>query len=68
MARFFVEHREVGWLVLVAVLVWGAFALLGLSQQEDPRISERTALGVSALLAALSVAYVARALRRSALP
>lgn len=49
MARFFVEHREVGWLAFVAVLVWGAFALLGLSQQEDPRIPERTALVVTAL-------------------
>lgn len=49
LARFFVEHREVGWLLLVAVLVWGGFSLLGLAQQEDPKIPERTALVVTAL-------------------
>lgn len=49
LARFFVEHREVGWLALVSVLIWGAISLFRLAQQEDPRIPERTALVVTAL-------------------
>jgi multidrug efflux pump subunit AcrB len=47
-ARFFVEHREVGWLALVAILCWGAWSLVHLAQQEDPKIPERTALVVTA--------------------
>ena len=34
--RFFVEHRLLGWLAMVAVLVWGWFAFQCLPQQEDP--------------------------------
>ncbi|MCC7375119.1 MAG: efflux RND transporter permease subunit [Verrucomicrobiales bacterium] len=48
MARFFVEHREVGWLALVATLIWGGIALFRLAQQEDPKIPERVALVVTA--------------------
>ncbi|MCC6233464.1 MAG: efflux RND transporter permease subunit, partial [Verrucomicrobiales bacterium] len=47
LARFFVEHREVGWLALVVILVWGGLALLRLAQQEDPKIPERIALVVT---------------------
>src|ERR1041385_3794456 len=42
-AQFFVEHREVSWLALIAVLVWGAVAYTKLGQQEDPTIPQRTA-------------------------
>lgn len=49
LARFFVEHREVGWLALVVVLIWGGISLTRLAQQEDPKIPERTALVVTAL-------------------
>lgn len=48
LARFFVEHREVGWLALVATLIWGGIALFRLAQQEDPKIPERVALVVTA--------------------
>lgn len=47
MAQFFVEHREVGWMALVAVLVWGALSYRTLPQQEDPNIPERRALLVT---------------------
>ncbi len=47
LARYFVEHREVGWLVLVLVLLWGAFAYTRLPQQEDPEIPERRAVLVT---------------------
>jgi len=48
LARFFVEHREVGWLAFVVILIWGGVALTKLAQQEDPKIPERTALVVTA--------------------
>lgn len=47
LARYFVEHREVGWMALVAVLIWGWFSYLRLAQQEDPRIPERKAVLVT---------------------
>lgn len=43
LARYFVEHREVGWLVLVGILAWGGLSLSRLAQQEDPKIPARTA-------------------------
>src|SRR5271157_5405543 len=46
-AQFFVEHREVSWLALIAVLVWGAMAYTRLGQQEDPTIPQRTAMLVT---------------------
>ncbi len=47
LARYCVEHREVSWLALVAVLVWGWFSYTRLAQQEDPKIPERRALLVT---------------------
>ncbi|MCZ7635602.1 MAG: efflux RND transporter permease subunit [Verrucomicrobia bacterium] len=47
MARYFVQHREVGWLALVAVLVWGGISYTRLAQQEDPDIPDRRALLVT---------------------
>lgn len=46
-AQFCVEHREVSWLALIAVLVWGAIAYTKLGQQEDPTIPQRTAMLVT---------------------
>jgi len=46
-AQFFVEHREVSWLALIAVLVWGGIAYTKLGQQEDPTIPQRTAMLVT---------------------
>jgi len=46
-AQFCVEHREVSWLALIAVLVWGAVAYTKLGQQEDPTIPQRTAMLVT---------------------
>jgi multidrug efflux pump subunit AcrB len=47
LAQFCVEHREVSWLALIAVLVWGGMAYTKLGQQEDPTIPQRTAMLVS---------------------
>jgi multidrug efflux pump subunit AcrB len=49
LARYFVEHREVGWLALVAVLVWGFFSYRMLPQQEDPVLPGRIARVVGVL-------------------
>src|SRR5271165_2328840 len=46
-AQFFVEHREVSWLALIAVLLWGGIAYTRLGQQEDPTIPQRTAMLVT---------------------
>jgi multidrug efflux pump subunit AcrB len=47
LAQFCVEHREVSWLALIAVLVGGAIAYTKLGQQEDPTIPQRTAMLVT---------------------
>ncbi len=47
LARYFVEHREVGWVALVAILIWGWVSYHQLAQQEDPKIPERRALLVT---------------------
>ena len=47
LAQFCVEHREVSWLALIAVLVWGGLAYTKLGQQEDPTIPQRTAMLVT---------------------
>src|SRR6266550_4597671 len=43
LAQYFVEHREVSWLILIGVLIWGAVAYTRLGQQEDPTIPTRVA-------------------------
>src|SRR5258708_2020294 len=43
LAQYFVEHREVSWLILIGVLIWGAVAYTRLGQQEDPTIPTRIA-------------------------
>ena len=43
-SRFFVEHRQVGWAVLLAVVVWGVFAYLSMPQRKDPEIPVRVAV------------------------
>ena len=47
MALYFVDHREVGWAAIVAVLLWGWVSYFQLAQQEDPKIPERRALLVT---------------------
>src|SRR4051812_44299470 len=43
LARYFVEHREVGWTALIAVLIWGIVSYRLLPQQEDAVLPERIA-------------------------
>ena len=46
-AQFFVEHRGVGWLAMLAVLVWGWISYQQLPQQEDPTFPTHDALIVT---------------------
>src|SRR5688572_27516558 len=45
--QYCVEHREVAWMALIAVLIWGWASYRSLPQQEDARIPSRTALVVT---------------------
>lgn len=45
-ARFFVEHPHISWMLLVGVLVWGWFGYTSMPQRKDPDIPVR--LGVAA--------------------
>src|ERR1051325_5683896 len=47
LAQYFVEHREVAWMALIAVLLWGYVSYRSLPQQEDAKIPSRTALVVT---------------------
>src|SRR5262245_1250620 len=47
LAQYCVEHREVAWMALVAVLLWGWASYRSLPQQEDAKIPSRTALVVT---------------------
>lgn len=46
-AQYFVEHRGVGWLAMVAVLVTGWLAYQSLPQQEDPTFPTHDAMLVT---------------------
>src|SRR5260370_7913061 len=41
--RFFVEHPQVSWLLLIGVLVWGWFGYHSMPQRKDPDIPVRVA-------------------------
>jgi len=47
LSRLFVEHRLLGWLLMIAVLVWGGISLQSLPQQEDPSFPRRVAVLVT---------------------
>src|ERR1051326_8290930 len=47
LAQYCVQHREVAWMALVAVLIWGWASYRSLPQQEDAKIPSRTALVVT---------------------
>lgn len=47
LTRFFVEHRVLGWLSMVAVLAWGWVSFRSLPQQEDPSFPRHDAVLVT---------------------
>ena len=46
-ARFFVEVRQISWVLLVGVLLWGAFAYFSMPQRKDPEIAVRQAVAIT---------------------
>jgi multidrug efflux pump subunit AcrB len=42
--RFFVEHPQVSWVLLVGVLIWGWFGYRSMPQRKDPNIPVRVAV------------------------
>jgi multidrug efflux pump subunit AcrB len=45
-ARFFVEHRAISWILLVAVVGWGFFGFFNMPKRKDPDIPVRLAFAV----------------------
>lgn len=43
-ARFFVEHRQVGWVLLIATVLWGIYGYLSMPKRKDPDIPVRVAV------------------------
>ncbi|HKA91547.1 MAG TPA: efflux RND transporter permease subunit [Haliangiales bacterium] len=46
-ARYFVENRQVGWVLLVVVAALGAVGYLGMPKRKDPLIAVRAAVAVT---------------------
>ncbi|MEW6207405.1 MAG: efflux RND transporter permease subunit [Acidobacteriota bacterium] len=46
-ARFFVEVRQISWVLLIGVMVWGVFAYLSMPQRKDPEIAVRQAVAIT---------------------
>src|SRR5262245_43993814 len=43
-SRFFVEHRQIAWSALVAVMAWGIYGYFSMPQRKDPEIPVRVAV------------------------
>jgi hypothetical protein len=43
-ARFFVEHRQIAWASLLAVIAWGTYGYFSMPQRKDPEIPVRVAV------------------------
>lgn len=46
-SRFFVETRQVAWVLLIATCAWGIFAYFTMPQRKDPEVSIRTAVALT---------------------
>src|ERR1041385_3770936 len=45
-ARFFVEKRQVAWVLLILTCVWGVYGYLSMPQRKDPEVQVRTAVAL----------------------
>ncbi len=43
-SRYFVEHRQIAWAALLAVIGWGVFGFFSMPQRKDPEIPVRVAV------------------------
>ena len=46
-SRFFVENRQLSWVLLIATCLWGIFAYVSMPQRKDPEILVRKAVAVT---------------------
>ncbi len=45
--RYFVRSRQVAWVMLLAVLLWGTYGYFGMAQRKDPEVPVRIAVAVT---------------------
>src|SRR5215510_11151281 len=46
-ARFFVEHRQIAWMLLIATVLWGWYGYQSMPQRKDPDIPVRVAVALT---------------------
>jgi len=46
-SRFFVESRQISWVLLLFTCIWGVWAYLSMPQRKDPETRVRTAVAVT---------------------
>jgi multidrug efflux pump subunit AcrB len=46
-SRFFVEHRHISWVMLIAVIVWGVYSYRSMPQRKDPDTPVKTAVAIT---------------------
>src|SRR5258707_15601083 len=44
--RFFTEHRQVAWVLLLVTVLWGVYGYRSVPQRKDPDIPVRVAVAV----------------------
>ena len=44
--RFFVENRQIAWVLLIGTLVWGVFAYLRMPKRKDPEVPVHLAVAL----------------------
>jgi multidrug efflux pump subunit AcrB len=45
-ARFFVEKRQVAWVLLILTCLWGIYGYISMPQRKDPEVQVRTAVAL----------------------
>lgn len=45
-SRYFVEERQVAWVLLLGTMLWGIFGYLSMPQRKDPEVPAREALAI----------------------
>ena len=46
-ARFFVEVRQISWVLLIGALLWGFFSYFSMPQRKDPEVAVRQAVAIT---------------------
>ena len=45
-SRFFVEHPQIAWVLLIVTCLWGVFGYLSMPQRKDPATPVREAVAL----------------------